>query len=387
MLSAVNAIAVNHRSLVPVSESVTTASSNALPVAANAISAEPDVLSISSPESRAVDDGVFQRTALAVRARWQVKETDDGQLRIRANTKLRFAYDFQAADGTQIRIRAKANLQYSQTSDGDTQSQSLKIRVKARVSILQQDVSSGVSPLAEDPEIPSEAQSAIAQALELFQKVTDKATSLFLENNPLDGDQLIAGIVEAFNELAGSISGTPLPITADPQPAPAADLIEPVAYVAADPAQPVAVQPIPVEPLPPVILTSEPASEASPQDVASPATNDLAANVEPSETLVSENSPVAAQAEPEVAAQTDTAQPAADEQVRSSSNSVLLKLRFQVIQSLTHLVGEFDSGSSSLLFSQSIFKASANLVARYNVAGPGATGSATNTGIGIDTQA
>lgn len=106
-----------------------------------------DVLSFSQAESLPTSDGYFQRTSLKVRANSQVKTTGDGDVLTTSKAKLRFSYDFEAADGTKIRVRAQANLNYAQLSGDDEQSQSMRLRVTAKVSILQENVASGLSPL------------------------------------------------------------------------------------------------------------------------------------------------------------------------------------------------------------------------------------------------
>jgi hypothetical protein len=45
----------------------------------------------------------------------------------------------------------------------------------------------------------------------------------------------------------------------------------------------------------------------------------------------------------------------------------MLSVRLKVVQSLTNLVGVFDNGSSSGMISQSAFRATAQLSARYSV--------------------
>ena len=100
-----------------------------------------------------------------------------------SHTKLRFRYDFEAADGTRIRIRAKANLHYSQINHSDEGSQSTRLRAKARILVLQENVSTGAAPLLETPEVSSEAKHEISQAIDHFYQITDAATSLFLDSD------------------------------------------------------------------------------------------------------------------------------------------------------------------------------------------------------------
>ena len=166
---------------------------------------EADELSLSQPGLLTANDGTYQRTSLKIRVHSETEVADDGDVVAMSQTKLRFRYDFEAADGTSIHIRAQASLNYAQTSDSDDGSQTTKLRVAARVSILQENVSNGLAPLQETPDISTEANEFISQAIDLFQQVIDATTSAFLDSDPLDGDNLIAGLVEAFNGLSAAI--------------------------------------------------------------------------------------------------------------------------------------------------------------------------------------
>ncbi len=334
-----------------------------------------DEYSRSEPGALSQGEGTYQRTALSIRSRWRVQETDDGQLRATSQSKLRFQYEFEAADGTRIRIRAKANLTYSQAIDGDEQSQSLRMRVKASVSVVQQNMASDVSSLGESPEVPTDAQAALSRALDFFQQVTTAATSSFLNGNPLDGDKLITELVDAFNELTGTIDMA-VPPTADnlPEAAPA-EIVESIAEPVVEPlVAPLADAPV-SEPAAPIADSTESPVIVPLPDVApvsdSGSTEPLVSS-EPgvaSEPVASE--PVAAfDADGE---NTEVAQPVepADLQSPVSVASVKLRMRFSFVQSLTEITRAFDSDSSTLLVTQSAFRASIQIAARYDVPVPG----------------
>ena len=97
-------------------------------------------------------DTYRERTSLQLRAQSQLQVTEDGQTLATAQAKLRFRYDFQAADGSTIQIRLQANLNYAQLTDADTESQTTKLRASLHISILQKNVASGVAPPAKRPQ-------------------------------------------------------------------------------------------------------------------------------------------------------------------------------------------------------------------------------------------
>ncbi len=298
----------------------------------------------------------------------------------RSHTRLRFTYNFEAADGTQIRLSAKLNLRYRETSDDDSQSYSMKLRAKAQVSVLQQNVSSGVGSLLDSPAISPEAQTAIAHALDLFQQVADTVTSAFLESNPLDGDPLITGIVDAFNTLAASIGATSPSLPAVPPEIPAGDQVALLAPAAVPPTE-VPAAPTTADNGPPVNVAAEPPAVVPPLDTA-PSTLPAADAVDNTDDAHQVGTPVSADTTSAEATSTDTVPagsgevegsntdqslaPTTNEPRHLSASSVLLSVRVKVIQSLTSLVGVFGSDSSSTTVSQSVFQASAQLFARYS---------------------
>lgn len=330
-----------------------------------------DELSLSPSGSLAVSGGGYQRTSLKIHSHSQVRTTDDGQRLATSHTKLRFNYDFEAADGTKIRIHAVANLNYAQLTDSDAESQSLKLRATAKISILQEGVSSDLGSLFGTPEISDDAKTAISTGLDLFRQAMDTATSLFLGSAPVDGDGLIAGAVEAFNGLSDSIGALFEPPAETPSlPSPeAAELPEPPATDSTE------VAPTPSEPseaAPPVDAEPEPLPESLP-----PATAEVsepeAAPVEDAgqaEAVAPETAAVSEAGEPSEAGDVQNTEPAP---TRSLVGAAMFRVRLHVMASLRDLVGVFDSASSGQQTSQSLFRASAQLTARYSVSGSGVT--------------
>lgn len=404
MLSSVGAPAVSNPILAPLAPTPADASSN-VPSESTTSASGTDVFSLSQPGSPTSDDGVYQRTSLQLRQRSHVRLTDDGQSHAISHTKLRFRYDFEAADGTQIRIRAQTNLRYSQLTGGDQESQSLKLRATASVSVLQETVSSGVSPLLETPDNSANLKNLISGALDLFRQVTDAATSAFLDSEALDGDRLITGMVEAFNGLSEAISSIFVPPASTPETLPSADTggaLEPPPVTPDDVLPP---EPAPIETESPVDVDPTPVPDApseTPQDVAQPDVpeGEIAENVGEGDTPAVEDgsqgdAPVVEDiATPETGEQGEaveggnvgpvpdestipdpitepTTEPTTTEPSRQFAGSVMFKLRLQVIQSLNSLVGVFDSGSSDQPTSHSVLRASAQFSARYNISGPG----------------
>ncbi len=293
MISAIGAPVVSNPMLLPSAESSSEMPSNETSLAGPTSSTGTDVLSLSQPQPLATNDGFYQRTSLKIRSRSHVKITDDGQVRSMSHTKLRFRYDFEAADGTRIRIRVKANLHYSQFNDGDEGSQSTRLRVKAKVLVLQEGVSTGIAPLLESPEVPSEAKNGITQAIDQFNQITEAATALFLNSDPLDGDSLIAGLVDSFNGLSDSLKSMFLPQPTGSEAEPSKEVVELLAPSVSDSEELPTPKPAQIEAIPPVSIEAEPLPlpEAPPQDIGQSDVpeNELAEVVGPEETSTVEN--------------------------------------------------------------------------------------------------
>ena len=155
------------------------------------------------------------------------------------------------------------------------------------------------------------------------------------------------------------------------------EVVELLEQVAADPGEVPTAEPDPIEAVPPVNVESKPLSGAPPQDIAqsSGPENELVENVGQGVTSALENEVLPEAGEQEGPSEGQDVEPATNVQVQPFVGSVMFRLRLQVIQSLTSLVGVFDSDSPRVLASQSIFRASAQFAARYNLSGPGVNGS------------
>ena len=141
-----------------------------------------------------------------MQSRIRVKLNDSG-------TRLRFRYAFKAADGAQIRIRTKANLKSSQADVGDQGLDSTRLRAKLKVAVFEKNVTAGISHLLDSSQVPGEVKGATSEAVQQFQQATQAATSQFLEGDLLDGDQLIASVIEAFNELTEKVFAAFQPVS------------------------------------------------------------------------------------------------------------------------------------------------------------------------------
>jgi hypothetical protein len=282
------------------------------------IAEAPFSLLAPAPDSLDLSEGYLERTALRVRTVTRAALNDDGELSVRSHSKLRFQYDFQAADGTRIQVRLKANVHYSQTENDDDSAQSLKIRVQLNVSILQDQVASDAAPLLDPSALPSEARDAIALALGLFQEATDAATSLFEESDPLDGDALIARVLDAFHQLVDSIHHSVTPQVPAENPV----LEEAPVDLAAEAVEPPELIPVPTSELSPDSPTAigEPESETetSAEEAKDPATG------------VAEDTSDSPETEPPTPV------------LHQSPETVVLQIRARVIESLTYLAGTFD---------------------------------------------
>jgi len=398
MMFGIQRPAVYHRPLVP-NPSHSSPSPTKPRLASSVNLRQTDVLSLSEDESSPFNKGSNQRTALQVRSQSHTGIAADGSTWTMSTTKLRFHYTFEAADGTKIQIRAQANLHYAAASSDDEQTQSLKLRAAIRVSVLQEDVTSGLSPLVDGSETSEDIQSAVSQALDLFNEAAKTLTSAFMESDTLDGDRLIVGLVDAFNGLSESVNSLFLPSLPAPETVAASDVGELLAepapvksgeVVATEPEQLEATAPAEVEaPLEEtgssgeaesplvenldlldasaVAMASTPESEVVEEETASKSSVAEAETVEPPPV---ESAPVASA-------------PAASVQMVGSS--LLLKLRFQMIQSLKSLVSEFRTETSSLRGPQSSLRVSARFSANYAISMSG-TPSATFAETSINTH-
>ncbi len=331
---------------------------------------EADEVSLAPPDSRAAGDGFYERTSLAIRSHSRVVATDDGQLRVSSHSRLRFRYDFETADGTRIHVRAKVNLDYSQTDHGDGETQSIRLRAKVGVSVFQQDVSAAVQPVLDAPHVSADARSGISHALDLFHRATDALGSRFLDEHQVDGDGLIAGLVEEFNGLSESLSSMLFSTPAGEEAASSGEAVEPLELPASDPSE---------------VLRAEPQQEAPPQtiDPASGPVSESLENVVRGGSPAPEGVSLAEAGEQEGPDDGGRAGPATGAEPQPLFRSVMFRMRLQAIQSLTSLVGAFDSDAPSMTVSQTIARTSVQLAARYHSSAPGAL--LAHDG-GIDTQ-
>ncbi len=249
----------------------------------------------------------------------RIRQTDDGTLKLKYKSQLKFNYEFESEDGTTIQLSAKVKtrLSFEQAADGSFE---LKTRVKLQISALQESVQAGIAPAVDAGEQGDPQSSAIATSLQEFQALVDQVTNQFLED-AASGDDLIVEIVDAFNELAGSVASE-LPEAID-QPKISAEAA-PLASAVDDLATPVEV----LEP---------PAAEA----VASPGT----------ESTIEEpngdggGNPEPADGDGEVTVSTDDA----DDPTATSTltrRSVLVDLRINFIQSISGLTSVLDSSAA-----------------------------------------
>ncbi len=192
-----------------------------------------DQLSLSPPADQLSLSDSSSRLSLSLRSNTRVRELPNGQVLARVNTKLRFEYEFEAADGTSIRIRLKANLQYRQRSlEGGDQIASTKLSVKARVEWLQQDVASELGPLQDAQDLSDQTKQALSFALGIFQQSVGVASGQFADSDELDGDSLIASLVDAFNGLSSLLApaddsdalNPTLPVPGEPAALPATEV-------------------------------------------------------------------------------------------------------------------------------------------------------------------
>jgi hypothetical protein len=204
--------------------------------------------------------------------------------------------------------------------------------------------------------------------MDLFRQTTDAVTSAFLNSDPLDGDSLISGLVDAFNGLADSIGS----IFSPPQTTPAVVPVENVGadapQLAADPHDALAAVSDLLNPVPPADVESEPASGSPGQDAVqsdTPATPSVQEQVQ--EALpAQENGQVQQSNEPGGTTSSPAVQPTGNGQSHATARSVMIRARLQMVQSLKSLIGVFDSADPSAA-QQSSLKASAQVSARYHV--------------------
>ena len=75
-----------------------------------------DLSGLSRPDSVPGDGLGNSRTQISTRTSLRI---DDGDIRYRSNTRLRYDYEFEAGDGTRVAVKARANVRYSASVDDD----------------------------------------------------------------------------------------------------------------------------------------------------------------------------------------------------------------------------------------------------------------------------
>jgi hypothetical protein len=299
--------------------------------------------------------------ALQIRSRSQQITASDGTVSERSSTKLRFHYDLTTADGQHIELNVKAKVQEASVQDAAGNFVS-KSQVKLQFSLLQEGVSSDLSPLQSD-QVPSATQSGVAGGLQDFLTSVGDAVQQFTSGDNVSADDLVTKTVDTFNTLldalskllfptSGNVDATALPPTSDaPSPPPA----DPVPLLSdSSPAAAAPALLIPPPPQPPVSdptsdATSSPPAATPTDDSTSPAPSDPATEPASVEPPASEPTPAA-----------DSAPPPADSAPAPSATQlatqVLQTTRLRFTQSLTQIIqtlnSQDQSGNSSTLTTQ-----------------------------------
>ncbi len=165
---------------------------------------ERDELSIRGAETQAagIAPGSLQVNSselrLRVRSKSKLRVGQDDSLRAVNKTKLRFRYDLELAGGQKIQLRARASLKQTawRSENGDTET---KTRVKFQFSLIQQEVSEGLSPL--------QIGDGESSPLSAFLNIVDEAVSDFSDDGTIDADTLIGTVLDEFNTLLASLAG------------------------------------------------------------------------------------------------------------------------------------------------------------------------------------
>ena len=196
-------------------------------------------LSLRQTDVLQISTGSSANALLRSKSELKIKQSDDGSIAFKFKSKLKFDYEFQSEDGTSIKISAKIKSRISYSENNGEQSVKLKSRVKFQLSATLKSVQSGVAPALGSENVSDEQNSEIATALQGFSDLIDRLSSEF-QGDAIDGDDLIVSIVNAFNELSGSVqSNLPedsagpatqpelpaIDLAADESESPAADLL------------------------------------------------------------------------------------------------------------------------------------------------------------------
>ena len=246
----------------------------------------------------------------------RIRQTDDGTLKVRFKSQLKFNYEFQSQDGTTIQLAAKVKtrLKYEQAADGSFE---LKSSVKLQISALKETVQSSVAPALDSDEQGAAQSAAIGNSLQQFQDLVDQVTGQFLED-AATGDDLIVEIVDAFNELAGSV-GNELP----------EEVGEPDATIEA-------------APLAGAINDSTPTADPPSPPAAGDAAQETEPTVERPAAIVDVTEPV----DGDEVADGETLQDASFASNAVTRRAVLVDLRIKFVQSISGLANVLDSPES-----------------------------------------
>lgn len=159
-------------------------------------------LSLAQPRDlQRVDEG-HSLSVLRYKSGLKLKQTDDGALKIKFKSQLKFTYQFQSEDGTTLKISAKVKTHVSYQQTGE-ESSDFKARVKFKLTMVQKTVASGLAPVLDSDSPTDEQRLAVSSVLQDFGDVIELVTSQFLDDT-LAGDDLIGNVVDAFNELTRS---------------------------------------------------------------------------------------------------------------------------------------------------------------------------------------
>jgi len=292
----------------------------------------------SLPEPGELAEGLSSRSELAVRAasRTWLRQTDGGQIDLKSKSWLEFNYEFESEDGTRVtlRARAKTEISYHREADG---SYALKARVKLQIAAVRESVESGLEPLF-GSDGTTELGTAVSSALDGFREAIDGLTRRFIDD-AISGDDLIPGMVDAFNALAELVQTLAFgdkrssAISAGESDAVLSDAAIPAAVPAHEPAASADTEAVDDEPVGEVAeLPAEQRPAADPADVG---------GAEEVESAEDEPRSLPETSETETRVETPGATSATLRQ------SLLLDLRLRFVQSMSQLVATFDPSAEA----------------------------------------
>ena len=174
--------------------------SSAAELKVSSITADRFLQQVDDDPATALSVNSATQLAFRVRSQSKVRVDDDGSLRAVNKTQLRFSYDLESEDGQRIQLRVKAKVKESVTLDenGDI---AVKTRVKLQFSLIQKDISDGLSPLQ------SAQDDGDSNPLQAFLDVVDSVVSDYADDGQIDADTLISTVLDEFNSLFANLSG------------------------------------------------------------------------------------------------------------------------------------------------------------------------------------